>query len=535
MYNKVINAKIKLACFKVSWYDTLNKLKKYIDMEMIMDKKPNIVILMTDSQGADMVGAYGLGDELQTKNLDKLAESGVKFTKAYTSSPLCAPARGSLFTGMTPSNTGVVTNGQSLMDNVKSMGQVFSEEGYNCAYIGKWHLDGHDYFGTGECPPGWDPEYWYDGRNYMDDMTDDEKVLWRKGLNSLEDLKNHNITEEFCWANKNSNKAIDYLQKEHEDPFLLVVSYDEPHHPWICPPEYLETFQGYKYPLTETAFDDLSDKPAHLKTWSESIFGISEPKEYFSHDFYFASNSYVDYEIGRVVDEIKEKYGDDTIIVYTSDHGEMHGAHRLKSKGPVAYEEITRVPFIISGPERLVKSGVNSTNVSHIDVMPTIMDYAGIPVTQNLSGGSLKEFIKDGKTDEDRSVFMEYTRYENGHDGFGAYNPYRCIKKGDWKLTIHLHNIDELYNLEADPGESKNLINEPEYKVIRNELFTELMNRMDETRDIFRGSYWHDRPWRVSIENDWEGVERPKPDDGQGRIFYDYNNGVPMDKPVERA
>jgi len=269
--------------------------------------------------------------------------------------------------------------------------------------------------------------------------------------------------------------------------------------------------------------------------WSQSFFGISEAKDHYSHDNYFASNSYVDYEIGRVIDKIKKDFGDDTIIIYTSDHGEMHGAHRLKSKGPTAFEEITNVPFIVSGPENLVGKGENKTVVSHLDIMPTMMDYAGIKITDNMSGGSIRNNIESNKSEKDRQVFIEYMRYETGHDGFGAFQPYRCIVKGNWKLTIHLESTDELYNIAEDPEEMNNRIEDEKTESIRNKLFVELMNHMYTSRDSFRGSHWYNRTWRKSDVNDWTGPERPKPDDGTGLIFYDYNNGAPMKGVTERV
>ncbi len=499
-----------------------------------MAESPNIVLIMTDTQGADLVGAYGKGRELKTPNLDKLSEEGVRFTRAYTSCPLCSPARAGIFTGMMPVNTGVYTNGPALGEDVRTMGQIFSSAGYDCGYVGKWHLDGHDYFGNGLCPEGWDADYWFDGKNYLDSLSDEEKILWRKGLTSEEDLRAHGIDEEFCWAHRSGTRAIDFIGKKRDNPFLLVVSYDEPHHPWTCPPGYLREFADYEYALGDSAFDSLEDKPAHYREWAESVFGVSTPSPVFRNPFYFACNSYADYEAGRVIDCVKRVCPDNTIIIYTADHGEMHGAHRLNIKGPAAFEEITHIPFIFNGPPSLVTPGVNDTVVSHLDLIPTMLDYAGLPAADNLEGESLVPHVRDGRRDDNRTAFMEYTRYETGHDGFGAFQPNRSIVRGSWKLTLHLMDRDELYNLETDPEEMVNLIEDPASAGIRDELHGLLIEHMDAIRDSFRGSHWVRRYWSRSERDDWSGPERPKPDNGSGIPFYDYNNGVPMEGVQER-
>ncbi len=203
--------------------------------------RPNFVLVLTDTQGANIVGAYG-HPELRTPNIDRLAQSGTLFQRAYTTCPLCTPARAALFTGLYAHTSGPWTNNLALGDNIATMGQRFRDQGYRTAYVGKWHLDGHDYFGTGLCPDGWDEAFWYDGRRYLDELTEDEIRLWRRGLGTVELLRAHDIRPEFTWAHRASNRAIRFLEGRDERPFVLVVSYDEPHHPFTCPPEYAEPF-----------------------------------------------------------------------------------------------------------------------------------------------------------------------------------------------------------------------------------------------------------------------------------------------------
>ena len=123
--------------------------------------QPNFVFVMTDTQATNVVGTYG-HPELETPNIDNLARSGIKFARGYTTCPLCTPARAGIFTGIYPHTAGAWTNNLPLGDNIKTMGQRFRDGGYRTAYVGKYHLDGHDYFGTGICPDGWEYAYWYD-------------------------------------------------------------------------------------------------------------------------------------------------------------------------------------------------------------------------------------------------------------------------------------------------------------------------------------------------------------------------------------
>lgn len=196
--------------------------------------KPNIIMIMTDTQATNMVGCYS-GQPVGTENIDGLAAKGVMFGSAYTTCPVCTPARSALFTGIYSSQSGAWTNNVALGQNMRTMGAYFKEAGYRTVYIGKWHLDGHDYYGTGICPDEWDKNFWYEGANYLAEKTEQEISLWRNGLNSAEDLRANHIDADFTWAQGISKRAKAFLEEARatpEQPYLLVLSYDEPHHPF---------------------------------------------------------------------------------------------------------------------------------------------------------------------------------------------------------------------------------------------------------------------------------------------------------------
>jgi uncharacterized sulfatase len=492
--------------------------------------RPNFVFIMTDTQATNVIGAYGQ-PALGTPNIDRLAQNGVRFDRAYTTCPLCTPARAGIFTGIYPHTAGAWTNNLSLGDNIKTMGQRFQDGGYHTAYIGKWHLDGHDYFGTGLCPPGWDEAYWFDGKRYLEELSQDEIHLWREGLSSVEDLRAHDVGPEFTWAHRISDRAVDFLRMCTDEPFLVVASYDEPHHPFTCPAPYAEQFRDYWHPLGPGAYDTLENKPAHHQEWAEASDVILVNGR-VNHPLYFGCNSFVDMEIGRVIDAAHRYAGDrdgnlrDTYIIFTSDHGDMLGAHRITGKGPAMYEEITHIPLIVERPGRVEAGTVNQTLVSHIDLLPTMLELAGLAGPAILHGQSLVPMLQ-GVEDPQRSAVIEFERYEIEHDSWGGFQPVRCIVHNQYKLVVNLLHTDELYDLESDPGEVNNLIRDPAYKEIRDAQHDRLLDWMYEKRDPFRGPVWERRPWRDTRRFQWRGNFRPRPADGYAPEVLDYDTGLP--------
>jgi uncharacterized sulfatase len=466
-----------------------------------------------------------------------------------------------MFTGIYPHTAGAWANNLPLGDNILTMGQRFRDNGYRTAYVGKWHLDGHDYFGTGICPAGWEEAYWYDGANYLSELSEDEITLWRRGLNSVAQLRAHDIRPAFTWAHRVSERAIQFLRSQGApslrsgQAFLLVVSYDEPHHPYTCPPEYAERFVEYDYPVGLGAYDDLQGKPAHHREWAASFARRAQaspersvrvpaghvPRERAGtvrHPLYLGCNSFVDSEIGRVIDAVHRYAPDDTYIIFTSDHGDMLGAHQLWGKGPAMYEEIAHIPLIVEPPGGMAGGAVNETLVSHIDLLPTMLALAGLDIPPILEGESIVPLM-EGQEDLERAVHIEFQRYEIEHDSWGGFQPVRCIVKGRFKLVLNLLQADpdrgdELYDLKGDPAELHNLIAHPAYAGIRDMLHDQLLDWMYARRDPFRGPCWERRPWRTSRRFGWRGAFRPRPADGYAPVVRDYDTGLPATGVKER-
>ena len=192
-----------------------------------------VVFIMTDTQRKDMVGCYG-HPQMKTPYIDALAEEGIRFDRAYSAQPVCQPARAALFTGLYPHSTGGWTNSMGIGQDVQHIGQRLTDHGIHTAYVGKWHLDGGDYFGMGRCPDGWDAQYWYDMRTYLEELTPEERIASRDP-NTIHTV---GVEKSFTYGYRCTNRAIDFLEKHHAEDFFLVVSYDEPQDPYLAPEAY---------------------------------------------------------------------------------------------------------------------------------------------------------------------------------------------------------------------------------------------------------------------------------------------------------
>ncbi|MDO5415699.1 MAG: sulfatase-like hydrolase/transferase [Lachnospiraceae bacterium] len=493
-------------------------------------KKQKVILIMTDTQRTDMVGCYGHPD-MKTPNLDKLAEEGIRFDSAYTTQPVCQPARSAIFTGSYPHSCAGWSNCMGLSDNVQSIGQRLTDQGIHSAYIGKWHLDGGDYFGLGRAPKGWDPDIWYDMRNYLEELTPEERYRSRQ----TESMEQYEITEDFTYGHRCSNRAIDFLKNHQEESYFLVVSYDEPHGPFLCPKEFWSMYEGYEFPHKENLKDTLEGKPEHHRIWAGESYLAAEKEGFkLQPKYYLGCNSFADYEIGRVL-SAAEEYAEDAVILYTSDHGDMLYSHSLTGKGPAAYEEITHIPFLVKG---FGKGQVDSNPVSHINIAPTIFDIFGLEKPKMFEGDSIYQELQTGER-ANAYVFTEFGRYEVDHDGFGGYQPLRAVFDGRYKLVINLMTSDELYDLQEDPQEMKNLIEETgeELVEVKKRLHMALLDNMYRTRDPFRGYYWENRSWNQIPEwKTWDSrlMTRQRENEEYEPKQLDYGTGLEMTSAVRK-
>jgi arylsulfatase A-like enzyme len=397
-------------------------------------KQPNLIFVLPDQWRATVLGCYGNPD-VQTPNLDRLAEESVVFDRAYTASPVCTPFRGTLFTGRYPTQTGVTKNGYRIPHEEVTLAELFNRGGYHTAYVGKWHLSGPP-GGNRWVPPqeragfetfvGWEShhvDHW-DGRIWADD-PDHPLPMPGHETDALTDI------------------ALDVLG-DLEPPFCLFIAYQAPHPPCAPPPMFQDLYR---------------DQPIHHRPNVDQDVGYDRPEWDADYDLrtfverYYAEISQLDSALGRLLSTVTESnLNDDTIVVFTSDHGEMMGSHGLFSKG-VMYEESIQIPLIARHPDG--PQGLRAdVLVSSVDFMPTLLDLCGLPPAPTAEGISYAPLIRgESQPKEHESVFAEY-------------GDQLCIRRQTTKLVAQRDTLDPiaLYDLETDPYEQVNRLCDVTYQ-----------------------------------------------------------------------
>lgn len=468
--------------------------------------KKNIVFILTDTTNRHHLGCYGCKGAL-TPNTDRLAAEGVRFDRAYSSSPVCTPARGSIFTGLHAPSHGATFNDATVYRNVPFMGEVFAQKGYRVGYTGKWHLDGGRYFGKGKAEGGFPQTWWYDGRCYLDDIGPEKEKIYRGfGRLSWEEMLEAAFDEKDCWGYRITDRAIDFLETAGDEPFLLCVCFDEPHGPFMSPRRNLEAIDSEGYEHRPNVNASLEGKPSHQRELARGhVNSFEDLKGYWR--YYAACNNFVDDQIGRIVETVDRLHGDDTIIVFTSDHGELMGSHGTWGKGYVAYDESSRVPLLMRG-SGIERGGVAQGLAGHIDLLPTFCELAGIEIPSHAQGTTLVPVLQDVSQTVNEYVHFSYTRFGNegnpGREGNRGKSPranqelypYRAIVDSRYKLVVNLFETDELYDLQDDPYEMTNLIESPDHRDVRERLHRDIIAEMNETLDPYRCAWWERRHWQ---------------------------------------
>ena len=494
-----------------------------------MGSPPPIVFITTDTQGRDMVSAYGPahwhrpgaagGARVQlpaTPNIDRLAARGTLFGTCIAASPLCTPARSAWYTGLPPNRNGAVCNNTAPSRAVPMLGELLAEAGYAAHHVGKWHLDGGGYDGAVRGDGGFASDTWYDLRRFYDEVGRDGANRFGGWLRGLED-------ECFCFAHRVVDRAIDLLRTRAPDaPLFLAVELDEPHGPYICPPPLQGRYHQDRLPRPASFPACPQDKPRLQRDYSAWLAAArTDPGEYpaYYHKYYDC-NSYADYEIGRLLDAV-EHYCPEALLIYTSDHGDHLGAFGLCAKGPTMYDRTVSVPLVVAGPGLPAGTRLECLT-SSLDLWPTVLEAAGIhreagaggtddgrfPRSAGYTGRSLLPVLRGERaaTEHRSAAFSEYHRFGIGQHQAGGCYPIRCVRTADWKLSINLLDGDELYDLRNDPGETVNLIAAAEHAAVRNELHDLLLAHLNETGDLLAGPGWARRSWRGhAAEPSFEG------------------------------
>jgi arylsulfatase A-like enzyme len=442
-------------------------------------KPPNILFLMVDQMQARVLDP---GHPCHTPALDRLAARGVRFTRAYTPNAVCSPARASLMTGLLPHNHGVLMVTHTVDDDQLLLragqphwAQRLAQAGYTNGYFGKWHIEQHQplsVFGWQTSAEtahgafvsqsyqtkahhvcgGGPPQHHYRLAQYYSDQSGYDRTLFYGVTDVPPEQRSMGII---------TGLALDYLDQvlEQDAPWCCFVSVPEPHDPFVAGEEAFAWYDVGAMPLSPSLHDQLGERPGIYRKAARVWQGMTERQHQEAAACYYASITEIDAQFGRLIDRL-EQAGllDDTIIVFTSDHGESLGAHGLYCKNFSASEEIYRIPLILSGPG--IAAGVTTrARVGSHDVCPTLLELAGcqpfaVPDSRSFAA------LLPGPECEDARFDAGYAEYF----GNRMILTQRVVWDGPWKLVFNGFDFDELYNLEQDPWEMHNLAQDPAYE-----------------------------------------------------------------------
>ncbi|MGL6114930.1 MAG: sulfatase-like hydrolase/transferase [Cetobacterium sp.] len=427
----------------------------------MVKKKSNIIFIIADDLGYWALGAYGNKDAI-TPNIDKLAQEGKKFDNFFCASPVCSPARASIFTGRIPSQHGILDwldeweNGTTTEEYLKGQStfvDILSKNNYICCMSGKWHMGAADKPQNGF-------KYWYShqkggGPYYNAPMYKDGELV---------------LEEEYI-TDKITDYALDFIENnwEKENPFFLSLNYTAPHSPWNCKNHPENILNLYK----DCSFQSCPRDPYHPWKIVETFEGTEEERIDVLKGYFGALTS-MDFNIGRVIESLeKKKLLEDTIIIFTSDNGMNMGHHGIFGKGngtsPLnMYDTSVKIPFIMYKKGEF-KAEVVENLLSHYDIRQTILEYLdlndNLDTNVNYPGKSFKKILENNSLEENENIVI-----------YDEYGPTRMIRNKNFKY-IHRYPDGpcEFYNLMEDPQEKNNLIEEKKYENIIDSMRVELL------------------------------------------------------------
>ncbi len=444
-------------------------------------ERPNVVFIITDDQRWDGLSING-HPFLKTPNLDRIAREGARFDKMFVTTSLCSPSRGSFLSGLYAHTHKILNNFTDYPEELASFPRRLHDAGYDTAYIGKWHMGEK----SDARRPGFD--YWVShsgqGKYYDTEFNVDgtRKVL--KGY----------YTEQV------TNVAIDWLKRDRDKPFLLMMGHKAPHGPFEPEEKYKTVFDDVKIEYPRSGFQ-LEGKPEWMVERLPTWHGIYGPLYGFRKDFpdtstegvkifdtfvksYTATVASVDDSVGRIYQTLKDMGElDKTLFVFTSDNPFLLGEHGMIDKRTM-HEESIRVPLLVRYPPLVKAETVVDKMVLNVDVAPSILDICGVEALKEIHGRSFRPLL-EGKDAPWRKSWL----YEYNYEKQFPYTPnVRGVRTDDWKYVHYPHGDGkpdrhraELYHLAEDPLESRNLIEDPKHAAKLAELKQELQRLLAET------------------------------------------------------
>ncbi|OVE78812.1 hypothetical protein BVY01_04340 [bacterium I07] len=479
--------------------------------------KPNLLFIWTDEQRPDTMAVYG-NTRIQAPNLNKLAEESVVFRNAYVSQPVCTPSRSTVMTGLWPHTSGCTENNLPLPPDVRVFPELLDDPEYRTGYVGKWHL-GDEIFAQHGFEEWVSMEDGY-SRYYRKDRDRTERSSYHHFLiesgyrpdrissNTFSRSYAARLPIEYCKPRFLEMQAVDFLNRHKNEPFTLYVNFLEPHPPFFGPLNNEHKLSDIEFPANYN--DPLEDNEPLWYRIRQNM-GIENKKGEFdlTRDEgwrrlianYWGLVTQMDRSVGAILTALENLgLADNTIVVFTSDHGDMMGSHRLLNKS-VMYQESVQVPWLMRIPDMGKGQHIVNQHVSHIDLVPTLLDLMNTHSDPDLPGRSLRPMIDEGSAGED--VFTEWTpnihRYrpltksylpgvtvEETNKVMQA-NRRAVISQDGMKLVLADNDLDQLYDLNKDPFETTNLINENHYKEIilaNSKKIADWQRRVDDTVEV---------------------------------------------------
>lgn len=499
-------------------FSACNAPNKNTSIESIPES-PNVLIIMCDQLNAKALSCYG--GPVSTPNIDRIASEGVQFTSAFATTPFCSPSRASIVTGLYPHQHGVVHNmgsrqneGISIED--ETTGKLLNAKGYSTHQYGKWHVesdslnylpyytDQYDYgyqykdemYANGTTVRKDDGQDWMNFYNqywpvevtpYMRDKRDYLEKIWNNHPNKDFPIKmgRLRLKQEDWIDDKLASLTVEQIRTavENDKPFMITTSFIWPHDPNFLPNPYYDEINPDSLSMPST------NKPEDRfeNSWSRRMvkgYGDEGLKEFLR--IYYGAVKYLDDRVGKILLEL-ENQGilDETLIIFTSDHGDMMGGHGMVWKvNESFYEEIASIPFMVRYP-KLIEPDVSEIHVSLVDIKPTILSVTNTMYKEEVAGMNLIPFMTGEK---DPSLARKYSfceRIKPDEDGSRTITKETkgsfMVRNNQFKLIVYSDGDRFLYDLKNDPFESFNIIEDLAYKENVLELENALQNWLEET------------------------------------------------------
>ena len=457
-----------------------------------MKKRPNLLYVFADQLRLASCG-YAGDMRAKTPNIDSFAANSFNFCNAVSGHPVCAPYRATLFTGKYTTSTGMVINEIRMNPNHKCIGHVLGDADYNTAYIGKWHLYANEwgnhfdpknsYIPQGPDRLGFDN--YFAAYNFHHDYYGEHAYYH---LNSPD-----KIYADGYEPDVQTDMAIDKLCEfaENDSPFAMFLSLGTPHDPWVSgnvPPKYLEKFADINFPLPENY---LPDNDPHADAWAR----LNEKERSELSDWmrvYYAMTANLDDNIGKLFAKLDELgLCEDTIVVFTSDHGELFGAHGRRAKN-IFYEEAVRVPFLIRWGDK-IPVATDDACLNTVDIMPTLLGLMDLSIPSEVEGMNLSSRVL-GECDVEPDFALMMCTGETADFGNGA--EWRAVRTKQYTYAKFLSDGQELlFDNLSDPYQMNNLVDNPDYNVVMADLKEKMRIKMESINDGFESCSFYKENW----------------------------------------